>query len=133
MNTNPIFNLPLTLVIDRFSSKQLIEMGEQLQSITVLPSITLVKQVPFFPAQFYGISESLSLEKQVIQEATRKLLEALEIVGVRATYQIIRGSNPSVLASREGTVIQTMAQFNAWLALMEAPEKSHSVAAVVNG
>ena len=132
MNMDPIFNVPVTLVIDRFSSKQLREVGQQLQSLTLLPAITLVKQVPFFPAQFYGIPDSVALEKQVIQEATRTLFEALEILGVRATYQIVRGSNPSKLASRGGVVIQTMAQFNGWLAL-EVPEKSRPVAGLVNG
>ena len=132
MNMDPIFNAPVTFVIDRFSSKQLLEMGEQLQSLTLLPAITLVKQVPFFPAQFYGIADSVYLEKQVIQEAKRTLLEALDLLGVRATYEIVRGSNPSRLASRGGIVIQTMAEFNAWLPL-EVPEKSRPVVGVVNG
>lgn len=132
MSTDTVFNVPVTLVVDRFSSKQLLEMSQQLQSLTLLPAITLVKQVPFFLAQFYRIADAVSLEKQVIQEATRTLLEALDILGVRANYQIVRGSNPSQLASRGGVVIQTMAQFNGWLAL-EVPEKSRPVAGLVNG
>lgn len=71
MNTPQIFNLPVTLVIDRFSSKQLWEIGQQLQSLTSLPAITLLKQVSFFPAQFYGIPNSISFTLRY-QHLTRR-------------------------------------------------------------
>lgn len=130
MNTNYIFNVPVSLVIDRFSSKQLAEAGKLLRSLSSLPAITLVKRVPFFPAQFYGVPDSLYLERQVIQQATLTLLDALEILGVRASYKIVRGSNPSRLSLRDGMVIQTMAELKTWLASLENLPGLRAVAAV---
>lgn len=128
-----VLRLPVTWVIDRFASQQLAEVGQQLQSLTTLPAITLVKQVPFFSAQFYVIPDVLSLEKQVIREATRVLSETLKIMGIRATYKVIRGSNPSQLSLRKGIVIQTMADVNTWLALLEESVESRQIPVSANG
>ena len=89
--------LPVTLVINRFSMQELAQMGKQLQSLHGLPPIKLVKQVPFFPVKFYDISDMPHLERKMLQEATLTLLEALDTLGVRAMYQVVRGSNPSRL------------------------------------
>lgn len=134
MNTlNYITCLPVTLVINRFSKEQLIEIGKQLQSLLVLPKIKLVKQVPFFPAQFYRISDTVRLERKMLQEANHALLEALDRIKVRATYQVVRGSHPSQLSKKGGVIIQTMIEFTKWFISLEASIETHSVAIAVNG
>lgn len=115
-----IVHLQVTLVIDRLSREQLAEVGKRLQSLPAMPKIRLVKQVPFFPAQFYGPSDTSKLERKMLREATPALLEALDRVGVRATYQVVRGSHPSQLSAKGRVIIQTMIEFTKWFASLEA-------------
>ena len=121
MKTNPQHtHLPLILVVNRFSSQQLATIGQQLQRLPRIPAIKLVKQVPLFPAQFYGLSDASRLERELIQEATQDLLAALDKLGVQATYQVIRGSHPSQLSLKNTQVIQSMADFTQWFSALEA-------------
>ena len=124
--------LPVTLVINQFSMQELAKMGKRLQLLSVLPPIKLVKQVPFFPVQFYGISDTSYVERKTLQEATLTLLEALDKLGVRATYQIVRGSNPSQLSAEIGIVIRTMAEFARWFALLETSMEAYTATALVD-
>lgn len=124
-------HLPVILVINRFPTQQLAEIGKQLQSLPVLPSMKLVKQVPFFPAQFYGVSDASHLEREMLQEATHTLLETLDRVGIHATYQVVRG-HPSQLSARGGLVIQTMTEFTRWFAALEVSIEAHAAVMVAN-
>lgn len=125
-------HLPIILVVNRFSSQQLARIGQQLQGLPSVPAIKLVKQVPLFPAQFYGLSDASRLERELIQEATQDLLAGLEQLGVRATYQLIRGSHPSQLSLKNTRVIQSMAEFTQWFATLEAEKRVPLEAAVLN-
>lgn len=107
-------------------------MGKRLQSLSVLPPIKLIKQVPFFSAQLYGISDTSYLERKTRQEATLTLLEALDKLGMRATYQIVCGSNPSQLPANIGMVIRTMTEFTSWFALLEISMEPYSTTALVD-